>query len=701
MPSLLSGYEYDIFISYRQNDNRSGWVTEFVRALQEELAATLKDEVSVYFDTNPHDGLLETHNVDKSLEGKLKCLIFIPIISQTYCDPKSFAWQQEFCTFNNKAKEDLFGRDIKLNNGNIASRILPVKIHDLDSEDKSLLEDELGCPLRAIDFMYRPAGVNRPLTSRDDEVRTQGKILYRDQINKTANAIKDIIIALTRGSYATVGQPIIEKSETRSSTPSGLSTRNKVILAIIIFLMTSVLAIIISQLTKAPSTQEQHDKSIAVLPFVDMSPNHDQEYFGDGVAEEIINVLAQSEDLKVIARSSSFQFKGKNEDVKKMGELLGVATILEGSIRKSSDQIRVTAQLIKVKDGTNLWSKTFERSPKDVFAVQDEIAQSVAAALQSTIMEGATSTDETGWNEEAKKEYQLGRYYFDRHGRHDYTLAMEHFKKSIALDSSKAIVYPLLSMTCISIIGYGNEGENDCFQNLDKALQLDPNQPEALIYNSFRYMNHFDFFKAEEEMYKALKYGRKNPIVLRSAGVVLTTFGRYNEAIRMCEEAVALDPLLTFSFLNLSRAYSRAGRFEDAIGSLMKAREISMDRNDNLITLYILNNQVQEAVRENERVRAEPHDFNEVLIEQKLNNHEKAYSLLTAYIKSEGENNPWKSAEAAAFLGKKDLAMQWLEKCYQVRHSALVNIKGDPLLASLHNDRRFISLVKRMNFPGD
>ena len=138
MPSILPGYEYDIFISYRHNDNRSGWVTEFVSALQEELAATIKDKVSVYSDYNPKDGLLETHNVDKSLEGKLKCLVFIPIVSQTYCDTKSFAWQHEFCAFNKLASEDAFGRDIKLNNGNVSSRILPIKIHDLDAQDSAL-----------------------------------------------------------------------------------------------------------------------------------------------------------------------------------------------------------------------------------------------------------------------------------------------------------------------------------------------------------------------------------------------------------------------------------------------------------------------------------------------------------------------------------------------------------------------------------
>ena len=137
MASILPDFEYDIFISYRHNDNKSGWVTEFVKALQEELAATIKEPISVYFDSNPNDGLLETHNVDKSLEGKLKCLIFIPILSQTYCDPKSFAWQHEFVAFNKLAKEDQFGRDVKLSNGNVASRIIPIKIHDLSSASKS------------------------------------------------------------------------------------------------------------------------------------------------------------------------------------------------------------------------------------------------------------------------------------------------------------------------------------------------------------------------------------------------------------------------------------------------------------------------------------------------------------------------------------------------------------------------------------
>jgi hypothetical protein len=132
MPGIIEGYNYDIFISYRQKDNKyDGWVTEFVDSLKRELEATFKEDISVYFDINPHDGLLETHDVDESLKEKLKCLIFIPIISRTYCDPNSFAWEHEFKAFVEQASNDQFGLKVRLPNGNLASGVLPVIFHNL------------------------------------------------------------------------------------------------------------------------------------------------------------------------------------------------------------------------------------------------------------------------------------------------------------------------------------------------------------------------------------------------------------------------------------------------------------------------------------------------------------------------------------------------------------------------------------------
>lgn len=291
MASIIEGYNYDIFISYRQNDNKyDGWVTEFVDNLNKELEANIKDKVSVYFDINPHDGLLETHSVDRSLEDKLKCLIFIPIISRTYCDPKSFAWQHEFCAFNKLAKEDQFGKDIRLVSGNVASRILSVKIHDLDPEDQTLLENELGGTLRCIEFIYKSAGVNRPLRTNEDHPQDNiNKTYYRDQINKVANAIKDIITGLNKGQQSSV----IEIQE--KFLPAGKMIKQ--------------------------------ENSIAVLPFVDMRTQKDQEYFCDGISEEIINALAHLENLKVISRTSSFVFKNSKEDIREIGTRLDVNRI--------------------------------------------------------------------------------------------------------------------------------------------------------------------------------------------------------------------------------------------------------------------------------------------------------------------------------------------------------------------------------------
>jgi len=200
MASLIPGYEYDIFISYRQKDNKyDGWVTEFVDNLRRELEATFKEEISVYFDNNPHDGLLETHDVDASLKEKLKCLIFIPVISRTYCDPKSFAWEHEFKAFIEQSSNDQFGLRISLPNGNVASRVLPVRIHEPDISDIKLCESVLGGALRGVDFIYKSAGVNRPLRASEDRpLDNLNKVYYRDQINKVANAVDDLIGSLKR-----------------------------------------------------------------------------------------------------------------------------------------------------------------------------------------------------------------------------------------------------------------------------------------------------------------------------------------------------------------------------------------------------------------------------------------------------------------------------------------------------------------------
>lgn len=197
MPSLLPGYEYDVFISYRQNDNRSGWVTQFVEDLRAEIAATIKEPVNIYFDENPHDGIQDTHHVNKSLEGKLKSVLFIPILSRTYCDTKSFAWNHEFLAFHQLAGNDSIGSHVKLPSGNVTTRLLPVQIHDIDKRDQQIYEGATHEPLRSIDFTFRSPGVNRPLLPGDTRSENLSKTVYRDQVNKLANAIAEVLLSMS------------------------------------------------------------------------------------------------------------------------------------------------------------------------------------------------------------------------------------------------------------------------------------------------------------------------------------------------------------------------------------------------------------------------------------------------------------------------------------------------------------------------
>ncbi|MDY0099433.1 MAG: SUMF1/EgtB/PvdO family nonheme iron enzyme [Bacteroidales bacterium] len=213
MSSIIEGYSYDIFISYRQKDNKyDGWVTEFVDHLRDELEATFKDEITVYFDLNPYDGLLETHDVDESLKEKLKCLVLIPIISRTYCDPKAFSWEHEFRAFINAATNDRFGLRVKLPNGNVASRVLPVRIHDLDLSDIKLCESILGTVLRGVEFIYKEPGVNRSLLPKDNDEKNLNRTNYRNQINKVALAVKDII----EGMHFTGSSDLSGQEETKT-----------------------------------------------------------------------------------------------------------------------------------------------------------------------------------------------------------------------------------------------------------------------------------------------------------------------------------------------------------------------------------------------------------------------------------------------------------------------------------------------------
>jgi TolB-like protein/Tfp pilus assembly protein PilF len=401
MSSIVPGYEYDIFISYRQKDNKGDrWVSEFVDALKTELESTFKEEISVYFDINPHDGLLETHDVNASLKEKLKCLVFIPIISRTYCDPKSFAWEYEFKAFVEQASQDQFGLKVKLSNGNVANRILPIQIHDLTAEDKTLLEKELGGVLRSIEFIYKEPGVDKPLAPEDNEKKNLNNTKYRIQIIKVAHAIKDIVLGLkTEHDPLVKGTPPLKEllnEEKKEDSRKGVinkriihqqSKRLLIILFSVFLCISGAFAVFkIRGGSKKANSIAKLEKSIAVLPFVNNSPEKENEYFCTAMVEQIVTQLQKIRSLRVKARTSIEKYRNPDRDLKSIGRELGVSLIIEGNIWKAGDDIRITTQLIDTKTGDNLWAETYDgKYTKAIFEFQSNVAKKVAASLNAVI----------------------------------------------------------------------------------------------------------------------------------------------------------------------------------------------------------------------------------------------------------------------------------------------------------------------------
>lgn len=676
MPSVIPGYEYDIFISYRQKDNRSDhWVTKFVQALNEELESTFKEVISIYFDENPRDGLLETHDVDQSLNEKVKALIFIPIISQTYCDPDCFAWQKEFLAFRDFAKKDEFGLDIKLANGNVAKRILSVKIHEIEDVDKKLLEDEIGGVMRSVDFIYSEPGVNRSLRPEDDRKENLKNTDYRNQVNKVANAIKEVIFGL----------------------------------------QDKPLQSIVSLESKTIKTTED---SIAVLPFVNMSNDPEQEYFSDGISEEIINMLAQIPGLKVTGRTSSFSFKGKNVDLREIGKMLNVNMLLEGSVRKSGNKVRITAQLVKTENGYHQWSEKYDRKLDDIFKVQDEIAKSIVDHLQLTFSskkEISTSRQQTG-NVAAYDLCLKGRQLLYERGLSIFD-AIHCFQKAVALDPDYALAYAGLA-DANSILGYygmlpPKETWPQAIRGAEKAIELGPDLAESHCAKAIVYHAHdWEWDKAINEWQIALEinpnyeqartwYGlfslqfvqgkndeaheqlniaiENDPLSFYTnsvMGLSLGASGETSEGIKYAKRGVELDPTSYYTIWILGCCYHWAHHFGKAEKELQTALDLSGRHAWALHELLVT--YVNWGKKDKARI---------IYDEIKMKSRQK-------YIQ------PSILASVCAAMGDNDLAMDYINKAYDTHDPSLAFwSKYFPSFGALYKIPGYEVIWQRMGLP--
>ncbi len=571
MASIVPGFEYDIFISYRQKDNKGErWVTEFVNALKTDLESTFKEDVSIYFDENPHDGLLESHLVDKSLEGKLKCAIFIPIISQTFCDPKSFAWQHEFCYFNKMAKAHEIGRDIKLLNGNVASRILLVKIHDLDEQDTALLEKELGGFVRAIEFIFRSTGgVNRPLRPNEDHpLDNLNKTFYRDQINKVSRAIKELIFAIQHpeDSPKTLAH---QKSRPKSETRKKLSRWAAILVGL------GMLGLGYYYFSEPGNRVDPPlNKSIAVLPFVNLSNDVDQEPFSDGMTNQIITNLAKLKVLSVIGRTSVMHFKRTTKTIPEIAkELNNVSYVLEGSIQKSGNRIKVNAQLIRAEDGFHQWAEVYDRQLSDVFTVQDELSAKIANALLGELGPSEKNLIKTDRPTNVKAyEHYIKAYYIhlNVYGRSfsnkDFLNCEAEFKKAIALDPHYALAFAGLADLYDTKKTFDSktvEEKLSLEKQFDKyskeAIKLSPDLPYALGVRGSYYIHRSNpnIDSGYQLQFRSVKLAPNDPKLIGELGLTYSRLGLFPIAINLFDRCIALDPtapywehFLAWAFLN-------------------------------------------------------------------------------------------------------------------------------------------------------
>ncbi len=588
MPSLIPEYEYDVFISYRQKDNRyDGWVTKFVDNFSKELEATFKEDISVYFDVNPHDGLLETHDVDDSLKDKLKCLVFIPIISRTYCDPLSFAWEHEFKPFAANASQDRFGLKVTLPNGNVASRVLPVRIHDLDIGDIALCESVLGGMLRGVEFIYREPGVNKPLTDEDDETKNQNNTKYRIQINKVALATREIITGMMYGHAAKVaamtepaeGKPDFKAEEVLSPPAKG-NTKGKKLLSWALASVISLLLltfILFDVLGPFKSLNTSNDKlAVAVFPFQNMTNDSLWDIWQNGIQDNLITALSNSPDLKVrkketlnllLQDEAATNYASLAPPVSKIiSQKLDIDIFITGSINREGPKTRLNAQITDSK--TDEVYKAFRiegRSDSMLYAI-DSLSGLVMDYLVISKMIRELPPDRrfppVTNSPEAYRLYLLGE---SARSKKDYATAREMFQQALSIDSNYHHMKLMISVTCM------NEGLYEAAREWsDKAYEkkdLVPLAMQILINSNHAYFHETPF---EEIRYleQYLEIDESYPGTYYDIGNKYASLLQYDKAIPQYEKALDLyarmdvKPWWVYYYIQPGYAYHKTGQYK-------------------------------------------------------------------------------------------------------------------------------------------
>ena len=456
------------------------------------------------------------------------------------------------------------------------------------------------------------------------------------------------------------------------------------------------------------SAAEAGTASIAVLPFVDMSAEKNQEYFSDGLAEELLNDLAKIPGLHVAARTSSFQFKGKNEDLRTVAEKLNVDDILEGSVRKEGSRVRITTQLIKAADGFNVWSESYDRQLNDIFAVQDDIARSVAGSLKVALLGTKTNASAQGTNPDAYNAYLQGEYFHRRHGKDNLEKSIVYYEQAIKLDANYAPAWVGLATARSGQADRGylpvEEGYRKAREAAQRALALDANLAGAhAALGGIQMSYDWDWAGADASFQRALALEPGNARFIRNAAQLAKTMGRLDEALDQERRAVLLDPLSVATHNSLGLAAYYAGRLDDAATAFRKVLELNPQFpgiHSSLGEVYLAQGHAQQALVE---IEQEPEPSfrlqGQALAYHGLGRKKESDAALAELVAKYGSEAAVQIAEVYAFRGEDDRAFEWLERAYAQHDSGLAEIKADPLLKNLQRNPRYAAFLKKMRLP--
>jgi TolB-like protein/DNA-binding winged helix-turn-helix (wHTH) protein/Tfp pilus assembly protein PilF len=450
--------------------------------------------------------------------------------------------------------------------------------------------------------------------------------------------------------------------------------------------------------------------SIAVLPFADISPTKDQEYFSDGITEQLISELAKVSGLKVVGRSSAFQFKGKNEDLREIGHKLGVSNVLEGSVRREGNHVRITAELIKADDGFQLWSQTYDREIKDIFNVQDEIARAATQALQPKLI-GSNGqpipSNLQNTNSEAYQAYLRAKYFVGRgRSKEDLEKALAYTDTAIKLDDRYAPAWALRAwlqntMSEAELID-ATQGYREARNDAERAIALDPNSAAAYLALATNQLDYdWDWAAANGFVTKAAVLEPGSIEVLRVRSNLFWVLGDLNQAIKLREQVVALDPLRVDSFLDLTYLLYLAGQYREAHEELQKGLDLNPQTafaHFDMALLFMAEGMPQRALAESEKEQSDWAKLTaRALANHALGREQDSNVALTQLIAAHQTDSAFQIAEVYAFCGKSDQAFQWLQRAYEQRDPGLAIVKTDPLLKGLRRDERYTALLKKMN----